>query len=302
MRLALAVLAFSAAAATAQDAATYRLTLDATWSAQTHPEDFPPDPHFSPVVGAVHDGSVELWAPGELATAGIEDMAETGRTGLLVGEVEAMIASGGAREALTGGWIPTSPGAVMLDIEVTASHPLVTLVSMLAPSPDWFVGSRGLDLRDGDGWVQRAEIPLYVWDAGTDSGASYTSPDADTDPAEPIARIEAPPFVVGGTLTAVGTLVAERLAPASGETGPDSDLALMIAPNPVRGSTTVTASGARPGDAFAILDAQGRMVRTGTMGTGDRARVDLSDLAPGVYWVHLATERGAVARPLIVAR
>ena len=42
--------------ATGEASAEYRVTLDATWSPGSHPGAFPPDAHFSPFVGAVHDG------------------------------------------------------------------------------------------------------------------------------------------------------------------------------------------------------------------------------------------------------
>ena len=81
---------------------------------------------------------------------------------------------------------------------------LVTVVSMLAPSPDWFVGVSGLDLRAGDHWVQQLVVPLVVYDAGTDSGSNFTSSNSPTFPRQPIAELTGfpvendPPF---GTFT-----------------------------------------------------------------------------------------------------
>ena len=37
------------------------------------------------------------------------------------------------------------------DVAVTTDHPRVTLVTMIAPSPDWFVGVSGLSLLDASG-------------------------------------------------------------------------------------------------------------------------------------------------------
>jgi hypothetical protein len=34
--------------------AQYQLTFEATWSKETHPQDFPSNPHFSPIIGASH--------------------------------------------------------------------------------------------------------------------------------------------------------------------------------------------------------------------------------------------------------
>ena len=298
--LGLALLASGASAQTA----TYRVTLEATWSAQTHPDGFPPNPHFSPLVGAIHNADVHLWASGEMASPGIEAMAEIGSTSGLVAEAEALVASGAVREAITGGAVGLSPGSVSLDIELTPAHSRVTLVSMLAPSPDWFVGTDALDLRAGGAWASEVVVPLYVWDAGTDSGTDYTSPDADTDPQEPIARIEAPPFVVGGTLTPVGTMTFSRRMPASGEAPPEASVALNVSAGPHRDQARFTAQAS--GEAqIALFDVRGRRVRDvfdGPLAGPREMSLDLSGLASGVYLLRLVSGREVVARRIVVAR
>jgi len=93
---------------------------------------------------------------------------------------------------------------------VTQSFPLVTVTSMLAPSPDWFVGVSGLSLLDGtNNWKNREEVELFVYDAGTDSGTNYNSGNSNTSPKENIRRIEESPFLVSGTVKSVGTFVFE---------------------------------------------------------------------------------------------
>jgi Spondin_N len=123
-------------------AASYRVTFVSTWSAQTHPESFPADAHYSGLHGATHHAGWSLWHSG--------------------------------------------------------------------PSPDWFVGVSALDLCEGGHWAAERTVELFAYDAGTDSGPSYESPDADTQPREPIRRIETPPFRIGGALRAVGTLTFSR--------------------------------------------------------------------------------------------
>ena len=181
---------------------TYTVTLDATWSAATHPEAFPPNPHFSPLVGAAHGAGTGLWSVGEAASDGVRDMAERGVTGTLRAEVEALPA---ARYA-EGGGVATSPGTAALALTVDAERPLATVVSMLAPSPDWFVGVDGLDLRDGDGWHDRVTVSLVVYDAGTDDGAAYTAANAPATPRAPIAEATYVPLAG----TTVGTLTFVR--------------------------------------------------------------------------------------------
>ena len=50
-------------------------------------------------------------------------------------------------KSLQGGGTPTATG----DFTVTTDHPLVTLITMIAPSPDWFVGVHGESLLDAGG-------------------------------------------------------------------------------------------------------------------------------------------------------
>jgi hypothetical protein len=179
--------------ATASYTTTYSLTFDATWSDQTHPHPtFPVGAHFSPLIGAVHTDTVTFWkADGvTVATPGIEQMAETGGTSLLADEIQAQIPDN-AKSMLTRPGSFPSPSTVTIDsFEVSKDFPLVTLVTMVAPSPDWFVGVSSLSLLDDGGrWVISKTVELYPYDAGTDSGVDYTSPNADVTPHDPITNI-----------------------------------------------------------------------------------------------------------------
>ncbi len=185
--------------------ATYRITFTSTWSAATHPQDFPANPHFSGLIGATHSDSVTFWETGKLASAGVKSMAETGSKNPLTSEIAAAITDGTAGKEISGGGIGSSPGDVSVNAEVTPDFPLVTLVSMLAPSPDWFVGVSGLSLCENDEWVENKEVDLYPYDAGTDSGESYTSANSIANPPENIFRIQDGVLAVGGEATPVGT-------------------------------------------------------------------------------------------------
>ena len=199
---------------TADGEARYRVTFAATWSAGTHPTNFPAGPHFSGLVGATHDESTRIWQRGKLASDGIELMAETGGKSRLLAEIDALIAAGTAHGELSGGGLSTSPSSVSLEFDVVSSHPYVTLVSMLAPSPDWFVGVSGLSLLAEDGtWKDREEVSLLLYDAGTDDGETFTAGNADSDPAQPISLLTSE---TGDTdfkdgAPAVGTFLFEKL-------------------------------------------------------------------------------------------
>ena len=194
--------------------ARYRVTFQATWSAETHPTNFPANPHFSGLVGATHNENNRIWQRGELASDGIELMAETGGKTQLLPEIAELIEAGNAHGELSGGGLSTSPASVSLEFDIVSSHPFVTLVSMLAPSPDWFVGVSALSLLAEDGtWKEREEVMLRLYDAGTDDGTTFTAANADSDPAQPISRLSSESgdtdFTDGNS--EVGTFLFEKL-------------------------------------------------------------------------------------------
>jgi hypothetical protein len=191
--------------------AQYLLTFEATWSAATHPTDFPPNPHFSGLIGAAHSPDVYLWQVGELASPGIKNMAETGGKSPLDGEIDALIEAGDACAKISGGGINPSPGAVAVVFEVSEDCPVVSVVTMIAPSPDWFLGVSALNLLEDGTWVDQQVVELFPYDAGTDSGVSYTSPDLPTEDPEAIFGIETDPLLVDGRVPSLGTFTFMRL-------------------------------------------------------------------------------------------
>jgi hypothetical protein len=191
--------------------ARYRVEFTASWSAQTHPMNFPPGPHFSGLIGATHNSDISYWMNGAIASPGIEQMAETGAKTLLQQEIMASINMGASENLLSGGGIAMSPGSRQMEFDISDTHPLVTLVSMIAPSPDWFVGVHGLNLIQNGDWVNDMTVDLYPYDAGTDSGADYVSPNLNSMPAEPIARITGAPLLNGDTVPPLGTFSFQRI-------------------------------------------------------------------------------------------
>ena len=191
--------------------ARYRVTFDGTWTAATHPMDPPGNPHFSRLIGGTHADGVVFWEPGGTASPGIEAMAEEGSTSPLDAEIQAAIDAGTAEGLIAGGGINPSPDSVSVEFQVGRDFPLVTLVSMIAPSPDWFVGVHGLNLIQNGEWVAETTVTLLPYDAGTDSGTSFRSPNADTMPREPISRLEGFPVESGGTVAPFGTFTFVRI-------------------------------------------------------------------------------------------
>jgi hypothetical protein len=168
---------------------TYRVRVETTWSASTHPLNFPPGPHFSPPVASTHPAGESFWSLGGIATDGVKIMAETGNPNPLRAEIEQSISNGRAY-AVSVGKRFDSPGTDLLQIEANEDNPYLSVVSMIAPSPDWFIGLSALSLCEDGQWISERIISVNAIDAGTDSGASFTSRNANTAPAGTIHRLQ----------------------------------------------------------------------------------------------------------------
>jgi hypothetical protein len=178
------------------DTVRYQLEVDNTWSEATHPGAFPGDAHFSWFGGGTHTDGVSFWEVGQPTSAGMTQMAETGRTDILVNEVASAVGNGDADQALSWQWwfCPDgtdqgSYGATTVEFDVDDRYPLVTLVSMLGPSPDWFVGVTGLPLHENGRWLPYVEIDLRPFDGGTRSANRWQLFGPQNNPPEPITEI-----------------------------------------------------------------------------------------------------------------
>lgn len=185
-----ATLSPQAAAATCDGTPTYRVTFSFNWTAATHPRSFVPSAHFSPVNVAVHTGAYSMWLPAGYATPGMKDVAETGSPAALRADLDAYAAAGHV-SSWAGGPAAAVPPVTTEVYNVTANGGVgATLLSgatMLAPSPDWFLGMYRVSLCNGTEWLGRVGGGLGLWDAGTDSGVSLLAAD----------EVTAPPTTVG---------------------------------------------------------------------------------------------------------
>ena len=184
---ALLALSLASSVAHAQDeTATYTMTFEGLWTVDDITDIvMPGGAHFTEVIGATHNSDTTLWASGGMASAGVEDVAELGVVSALVSEIgrnanaDVIVRAGSSVNA------PTR--TVSGTFTMTASHPLVSVLSMVAPSPDWFVGVSTLRLYD-NGWRNRV-VDLYPYDAGTEEGSGWSLSNAATIPQGVIASI-----------------------------------------------------------------------------------------------------------------
>ena len=169
--------------------AVYDVVFHGRWITAVTPGGVPSGAHFSRLIGGVHSDAVTFLESGGTASAGVESMAEVGGWTALQGEVQG--AGAGALSVLAGDTDSISPTtSKTLTATLTTEHPRITLVTMVAPSPDWFVGVSGLPLLDAQGrWLRSHEVHLYPWDAGTEDGSEFSLTNVATSPQGVITSI-----------------------------------------------------------------------------------------------------------------
>ena len=171
-------------------AATYNLTFTGFWN-ESHVQagTYPSAAHFTTLVGSTHSVGNALWKPGETATKGIEDVAELGVYNILQQDVNDLIDEGIAGEFISsdGFFFSSATTTSTTSFDISVDKPEITLISMIAPSPDWFVGVSGLSLLDENGWIPNLVVDLRPWDAGTENGFSFDLFNLATNPQGVIA-------------------------------------------------------------------------------------------------------------------
>ena len=171
-----------------QSSATYTVTFQGNWTIASTPGGVVAGAHFTTLIGAIHNDMVIFWESGGTATPGVENVAELGLTGTFKSEINANSnAISVIEKSVSGG----GTGSATFDITLTNEHPLVTLLSMIGPSPDWFVGVSGLFLLDTQGqWESLLEVDLFPYDAGTEEGTEFSLNNQATSPQGVIASIK----------------------------------------------------------------------------------------------------------------
>ena len=190
----------------------YQLELDISWSRDTHPHDWPAaGGHMSGLIGATHHGRYVMFADGNTASSGVKSVAERGRSRILHAELDEVIERKRVKDVFQADGIAKVPGRISVKFPVSEAHSRVSFITMIAPSPDWFTGLAGVNLRDDAGWRDKATYVLWAWDAGTDQGPSYASDNDANQPAESIRLVASPHFLDNAGLKQVGTVTFTRI-------------------------------------------------------------------------------------------
>ncbi|XP_057561951.1 spondin-2-like [Hippopotamus amphibius kiboko] len=180
---------------TAQPLAKYSITFVGKWSQASFPKQYPlfrPPAQWSSLLGAAHSSDYSLWRKDQYVSNGLREFAERGEAWALMREMEA---AGEKLQSVHGVFsapaVPSGTGQTSAELEAHSRHSLVSFVVRIVPSPDWFVGVDSLDLCDGGRWREQVAVDLHPYDAGTDSGFTFSSPNFATVPQDTVTEITA---------------------------------------------------------------------------------------------------------------
>ena len=164
------------------------------------------------MIGATHGSDYRIFAAGQRPTRGLELLSEMGKHTPLDNEINKAIAAGKAGSLIEISELSEGPVHRPLTHQFTVDrrYSMVSLVGMMAPSPDWFFGVSGVELAAGGQWVPRITVEVYAWDSGGDAGKTYLAEDADLDPKQPTRLLDFA-FLQNGERVPVGVFIFRRI-------------------------------------------------------------------------------------------
>ncbi|GAA4955437.1 hypothetical protein GCM10023314_31470 [Algibacter agarivorans] len=282
-----------------QSLANYNISLTTIWNTTDH-SSLPSNAHWSPLAGATHKNLNDILVFGATApmTNGIKDIAETGNTTNFNNEINDIITAGNADQYLQQGFSPfagNNSNATINNVTVSENFPLITLVSMVAPSPDWFIAVNNLDLRSGNdpdfnGWEKTFTIDVFAYDAGTDDGTDYGSGNSASSPRQPISMITGFPINGNKMGTITFTLNTSTLSTNQIDTLEN----IKLYPNPTNGQISISNIKNNELNAIEIFNVLGRLVKERSIKSGfTKVTMDLTSLNKGIYLVQIKAIDGA---------
>ncbi|MFC2111418.1 spondin domain-containing protein, partial [Bacteroidota bacterium] len=179
----------------------YRVTFSFYWDSQNFPTDFPSNAHFSKLIGWSHDSTSTFFKVGTMASGGIQKMAESGSVSPLDFEINNRVSSGEGFQLVVGDNLSSGTGNITVLINVDEKHPSVTLATMVAPSPDWYVAVVNINLLKNGQFINEKTMSAHVYDSGTDNGTTFKSANSVTNPKQPISIFVSSPLGNDTTIT-----------------------------------------------------------------------------------------------------
>jgi hypothetical protein len=293
---------FSSTSIFGQSTASYDISFISSWEHEiidptsgNSTSDIPENAHWSNLVGTTHNSNFTLLKMGTLASLGIKNVAESGNNTALFNEVNS---SENTNQWLQQGFSPFAAisSATLSDVVVTSDFPLLSLVSMIAPSPDWIIAIDAINLRDNNAWIDDIVLDLFPYDAGTDSGLNYSS----------LNQVSVPPQIIRSLINEgpfntkpIGTLTISLNQTLSIDALESSKITLY--PNPTKGNITIKTSNTGVLDKVLVHDILGREVANFKNSNSKHTlQINLEHLKNGIYVLRLLLNDGTESTKKVV--
>ena len=281
----------------AQDA-LYKIEFISNWSSTTHPADYPSSSaHWSPLIGTTHKNAAPFLQLGVLASPGVEQVAETGGTSTITNEINVIIATGNAYEIINGSGLSSGLGTITINnVGVDVDFQYITLITMIAPSPDWVAQINNVKLTDAsNNWLPSISVDVHATDTGTDSGTTYSSANANTNPAVNISSLENTlPF--SDQIVGTFVLTLEQVLSIDENSFQNS---ITIYPNPNEGQIQINNSGNHVLRSAEIFTVNGKKVKLFNQ-INDQNILEFDSIMSGLYFLKLHSDKGSIVKKLII--
>ncbi|MCA8836984.1 MAG: spondin domain-containing protein [Proteobacteria bacterium] len=174
----------------------YTVTITTTWSAANNGV-LPTGATIGPIFGTFHNRTFFMWQPGSLANDALASYINTDVWKSVFDYIFNNARTGATKAFIDVSMRPVGASATQsIPVTTNCGSPLATFIAKVGPSPDWFIGISRVSLLDANGQFRNnAEFPLYMYDAGTNSGTDFTSAAIPTDPPTPIVRLVGNPTI-----------------------------------------------------------------------------------------------------------
>lgn len=287
-----------------QSVASYNISLTTIWNAAQHTS-VPANAHWSALVGATHNTENEFFQLGVPSpnTNGIKDVAELGNNTNFMNEVNTAIGLQKADQWINAGGLPNAEGTFSItNLQVSDAYPLITLVSMVAPSPDWFIAVNSISLRSGNnsvnnGWKDSFTLDVFAYDAGTDDGTDYASANAISNPRVGVYKITSAPINGNKMGTITFTYNGSTL-----QTSNHSLSSIYMYPNPTKNNVTIKNLKGKHVNSIQLYNLLGGLVHNVIIDENlSETTFSVAKFQKGLYLLRLQTNDGQTEiRKLIV--
>ena len=180
------------------DEMTYKVSVVVDWSSRSHEGNYPNSAHLSQPVFWT-GSSNPVFAIEQNPSEGMKEFSVSGRTRALKQELESFIENETISQFDIKDRID-APGSDSYEVTLTREDPVFSLISKLAPSPDWFLALEGVNMLEDNRWKDNVRVSMVALDGGVSGGNEFKNAineegtDQFISPLTDIRAVALPPF------------------------------------------------------------------------------------------------------------